>query len=73
MRSFALVLFYSLIILLFGTLVYLINVKFEFPPIDFLVAITKNAILIGFGIGIGLDIYLQNESQIMKYLHIKTD
>lgn len=35
LRSFVLALFYSLITILFGILVFLINAKFEFPPISF--------------------------------------
>jgi hypothetical protein len=72
LRSFALALFYSLITILFGIIVFLLNAKFEFPPINFLFAIGKTAMLIGVGIGIGLDFYLQNNSHIEKFLGIKT-
>jgi hypothetical protein len=72
LRSFALAFFYSLITILFGILVFIINAKFEFPPINFLFAIGKTSILIGVGIGIGLDFYLQNKSHIVKFLGLKT-
>jgi len=71
-RSFALASFYSILTIVFGSVVYLINAKFEFPPIDFLFIIGKISILIGFGIGIGIDIYLQNENIILEFLKIKT-
>ncbi|MBU0473702.1 MAG: hypothetical protein KKF62_06020 [Bacteroidetes bacterium] len=72
LRTFALVFIYCLLTVVFGTVVYLINAKFEFPLIDFLLAITKISILVGFGIGIGIDFYLQNENYIMKYLKLIT-
>lgn len=71
LRSFALALFYSLITILFGILVFLINAKFEFPPISFLFAIGKTAILVGLGIGIGLDLYLQNQRFIIKFFNFR--
>lgn len=72
LRSFALAFFYSILTILFGSLVYLINANFEFPPFNFLVLIGKLSILIGFGIGIGIDVYLQNENKIFKFLKVKT-
>jgi hypothetical protein len=71
-RSFALALFYSVLTILFGILLFIINAKFEFPPINFLFAIGKTSMLIGFGIGLGLDFYLQNKSHIVKFLGFKT-
>ena len=72
LRSFALALFYSLLTILFGIVLFIINAKFEFPPINFLFAIGKTAMLIGVGIGIGIDFYLQNKTHVEKFLGFKT-
>jgi hypothetical protein len=71
LRSLSLAFFYSILTILFGTLVYLINAELRFPPIGFLFAIGKNAALIGIGIGIGMDFYLQNNSKLLKLLNIE--
>src|SRR3990172_3546647 len=73
LRCFALALFYGLINTLFISIVFLINAKAGFPPLDFIYAIARDGILIGFGIGLGIDFYLQNKKQILSLLKIKTD
>ena len=55
-----------------GSVVYLLNADFKLPPLGFLISIGKNALLIGFGVGIGLDVYLQNENKIMRLFKTKT-
>jgi hypothetical protein len=69
-RSFTLGIIYSLLTILFGTVVYFINAQFNFPPSGFLYAIAKNSLLTGAGIGIGLDFYLHYENQILKFLKV---
>jgi hypothetical protein len=72
LRSFALVLFYGLINIIGSSIVFLINAKAGFPPIDFIYARARDAALIGFGIGLGIDFYLQNKNKILSLLKIKT-
>lgn len=72
LRSFALVLFYGLINTFLISILFIINTNATFPPIDFIFAIAKNAILIGLGIGLGLDFYLQNKKRLFNLLKMKT-
>jgi len=72
LRSFALVLFYGLINTVFISIVFIINASTAFPPMDFIYARARDGILIGLGIGIGLDFYLQNKKQLYTLLKIKT-
>jgi len=72
LRSFALVLFYGLINTVFFSIVFIINADTTFPPMDFIYVVAKDGILIGLGIGLGLDFYLQNEKHLFNLLKIKT-
>ena len=73
LRSFALALFYGLINTVCISIVFIINAKVGFPLLDFIYARARDGILIGFGIGLGIDFYLQNKNQILNLLKIKTD
>ena len=64
-RSSALVAIYGVINAIAAIIVYLINAG-GFPPLSFIVFIARYGILIGFGIAIGIDVYLQNEKRIIK-------
>jgi hypothetical protein len=72
LRSFALVLFLGLTYTASIIIVFLINAKAGFPPFDLIYVIARNGILIGLGIGLGLDFYLQNEKDLFNLLKIKT-
>ena len=72
LRSFALVLFYGVINTLFIILLFIINAKPEFPPLGFIYAIARDSILVGLGIGLGIDFYLQNKKHLYSLLKIKT-
>lgn len=72
LRSFALVLFYGFINTVFFSIVFIINAEATFPPMDFIYMVAKDGILIGLGIGLGLDFYLQNEKHLINLLKIKT-
>jgi len=72
LRCFALALIYGLINSVCGIFVYLINVKVDFPPIEFIYLVARYGILIGFGIGIGTDFYFQNKKRLSDWLGIKT-
>jgi len=70
-RCLALVLFYGLINTIAVSLIYIINSSFVFPPLDFIIIIAKLGILLGLGIGIGIDFYLQNEERLCSLLKLK--
>jgi hypothetical protein len=72
LRSFALVLLYGLLNSLFGTLVYIFNTSGSFPEISFIYFIARLAILIGLGIGLGMDFYFQNKTFLFNLIKIKT-
>jgi hypothetical protein len=71
LRSFALVLFLGLTYTVSIIIVFLINAKAGFPPVDLIYAIARIGILVGLGIGLGLDFYLQNEKHLFNLLKIK--
>ena len=72
LRSFALVLFYGVINAVFVSIVFLINAHRGFPPIALIYAFARDGILIGLGIGLGIDFYLQNKKHLFNLLKIKT-
>ena len=72
LRCFALVLFYGLINPVFVSIVFLINAHRGFPPIALIYTLAKDGILIGLGIGVGIDFYLQNKKHLFNLLKIKT-
>jgi len=72
LRSFALVLIYGVLNAAFGSIIFIINANAGFPPLDFIYARARDGILIGFGIGLGIDFYLQNKKQLFSLLKIKT-
>jgi hypothetical protein len=71
LRCFALALFYGLINSVLISIVFLINAKAGFPPLDFIYARARDGNLIGIGIGLGIDFYWQNINQILSLLKIK--
>jgi hypothetical protein len=72
LRCFALALTYGLINSACGIIVYVINAKAGFPPVEFIYIIARYGILIGFGIGLGTDFYFQYKKQLTSWLGIKT-
>lgn len=71
-RSLALVVIYALLNILFGLLVFIINsnsISLE-PRLIYLFA--RNAILIGLGIGLGVDYYIQNKTFLYNLLRINS-
>ncbi|HVO73850.1 MAG TPA: hypothetical protein VMT35_07495 [Ignavibacteriaceae bacterium] len=72
LRVFALSFFYGLINLVFISVVFLINAEFIFPPLGFIYVVGRNAVLIGFGIGLGIDFYFQYKNQLFSLLKIRT-
>lgn len=72
LRSFALALIYGLINAAYGIIVYMINAKAGFPPMEFIYIMARYGILIGFGIGLGTDFYFQNKKLLTGWLGIKT-
>ncbi|MBK8944078.1 MAG: hypothetical protein IPM32_02300 [Ignavibacteriae bacterium] len=72
LRSFALAIFYAINNIIAAIIVYTINAKLEFPPIDFLIAMGKIGLLVGFGIGIGYDYFKQIINYLIKMLKLKT-
>lgn len=71
-RSLALVVVYALLNILFGILVFIINtnnVSLE-PRLIYLFA--RNAILIGLGIGLGVDFYIQNKAFLYNLLRVNS-
>jgi hypothetical protein len=71
LRSFALVLFLGLTYTISIIIVFLINANSGFPPFGLIFSIARIGILIGLGIGLGLDFYLQNEKHLFNLLKIK--
>ncbi|PIP79366.1 MAG: hypothetical protein COW85_01270 [Ignavibacteria bacterium CG22_combo_CG10-13_8_21_14_all_37_15] len=72
LRSFALALIYGLINTACGIIVYMVNAKAGFPPMEFIYIMARYGILIGLGIGLGTDFYFQNKKQLTGWLGIKT-
>ncbi|MCU0342552.1 MAG: hypothetical protein MUF28_01880 [Ignavibacterium sp.] len=72
LRSLALVLFLGLTYTVSIITVFLINANAGFPPFDLIYSIARIGVLIGLGIGLGLDFYLQNEKYLFNLLKIKT-
>ncbi len=70
-RSFALVFFYSLLNIIAGLLVYLINAKAGFLPIDGFFFFARYGVLIGLGVGLGIDLYFMFEQNLFKLFKIK--
>lgn len=71
-RSLALVVIYAMLNILFGVLVFIINtnnISIE-PRLIYLFA--RNAILIGLGIGLGVDFYIQNKTFLYNFLRINS-
>lgn len=72
LRSFALALIYGLLNIVCGSIVFIINSEWSLPPTSFIYLIAKYGVLIGFGIGLGIDFYYQNKGHIISLLKIKT-
>jgi hypothetical protein len=73
LRSFILVSLYALLNIVAGTLVYLINAKEGFPALSFIYQLAIYGALIGLGIGLGADLFLQNRKRILRFLRIVTE
>ncbi len=72
LRSLALALIFGLLNILSGTIIFIINSGRIFPPpLRFIYLLSRYGVLIGFGIGLGLDIYLQNYKRLFNILKIK--
>ena len=71
-RSLALALFYGLLNTIFIIVLFLIYTKADLPSLNFIYSIARNGILIGLGIGLGMDFYLSNQKQLFNLLKIKT-
>lgn len=70
-RAFALALFLGLTYAVFISLLFVISTGHHLPPLNFIYAMARNGILMGFGIGIGLDFYIQYEKHLHGILRIK--
>ena len=71
LRSIILALIYGLSYGIVGWISFTLT-KGELAPISFIYFIARYCILIGMGIGLGLDFFLQNKNQILSFLKIKT-
>ena len=71
LRSLALVLIYSFVYTLFICIVYVINVRHGLPDVAIIYSIARLAVLIGLGLGIGIDFYLLNQKYLLSLLKIK--
>lgn len=56
-----------------GFLAFIINTKGNFPPVGYLFMVARFGVLIGAGIGLGIDFYLQNKNRLFDLLKIKTE
>lgn len=72
LRCFALVLIYALLNSLFGILLFIFSTNGRFPEASILYFISRIAILIGLGVGLGIDFYFQNKTLLFNLLKIKT-
>ncbi len=70
LRSFIFVSIYTVLYVSSGIIIYLFNAKDGFPSQDFLYSLVVSAVLIGLGIGLGIDFFLQNRKQILNLLRI---
>ena len=71
LRSLILVLFYGILNVLFSSIVFIVNSKTGFPPFSHIYFHAKFGMLIGFGIAVGIDFYLQNKESILKLIGSK--
>lgn len=71
-RSLALVVIYTLLNILFGVLVFIINTGSIYPDPRLIYLFARNAMLIGLGIGLGVDFYIQNKVFLYNLLRINS-
>jgi hypothetical protein len=71
LRGFALVFVYGLFDIAAGLIAFIINTKGNFPPIDFIFYIGRFGVLIGLGLGLGVDFYLQNRKKLFILFKIR--
>ena len=71
LRSLALALFYGLLNSISILGLFLVYSKGELPPLNLVYFTARNGILIGLGMGIGIDFYLQNKKHLLGLLKIK--
>lgn len=65
LRSFALSFIYGILSVAAGLFLYTINTGI-WPPLRFIHVMARYGILIGFGVGMAIDIYLLNKRSILK-------
>lgn len=70
-RSFALAFIFGVFSVISSSILFLINIG-KFPHPSFLYLMGRYGILIGFGIGMGLDLYLNNKDTLLRVFKIKS-
>lgn len=71
-RSLALVVIYASLNILFGILVFILNTNNISLEPRLIYSFARNAILIGLGIGLGIDFYIQNKTILFNVLRINS-
>jgi hypothetical protein len=71
LRSFALALFYGILNSISIIGLFLVYSNAGLPPLKIVYLIARNGILIGLGLGIGIDFYLQNKKHILGIFKIR--
>lgn len=71
-RSIALAAIYALLNILFGILVFILNTHSFSLELRLIYLFARNAILIGLGIGLGVDFYCQNKTLLLNLFRIKS-
>lgn len=72
LRSLALALFYGLLNTISLLILFLVYSRAELPALNLVYYIARNGILIGLGLGLGIDFYLQNQKHLLSLIRIKT-
>lgn len=71
LRCLALAFMYGITNSICGFLAFIINTKGNFPSVEYLIMIARFGVLIGAGIGLGIDFYFQNRKHLFNLLKIK--
>jgi hypothetical protein len=71
LRNLALAFIYGLLNIVCGSIILFINSDWNFPTTSFIYFLAKYGVLIGFGIGLGIDFYYQNKKYLNSLLKIK--
>lgn len=72
LRAFALVLFYGIINALFAGALFLYYFHLNIPSLYSILGIARYSVLIGLGMGIGIDFYLKYGNDLFRLLKPKT-